>query len=142
MHVRTSTRRYTMNFGKLAVLALALMLASGGIGAALADWRASDPGEPIDLVGEDARKDDIAESKALVDDDEGDGDDTRGDDGTNGGDNTRDVRAGDGDSTRGDDGTNGGDNTDVAPAPAPAPGGDDTDDGGSGGGGSDDGGSD
>ena len=40
-----------------------------------------------------------------------DGDDTRGDDGTGGGDNT-----GDGDATWGNDGTGGGDNSYVAPA--------------------------
>jgi hypothetical protein len=94
--------------GRLAVLIVATALAFGGLGAALADWRAADPGDPIQLAGDiEARKsdadDDAPVARPTAD---GDGDDTRGDDGTNGGDNT-----GDGDNTRGDDGTNGGDNT-------------------------------
>src|SRR5687767_7674106 len=106
MQSATSTRRTEMNMGKLAVLAVALAFASGGIGAALADWRNSDDaGAAVELVSDfDARKNDAADDVAVAeDDDRGDGDDTRGDDGTNGGNNT-----GDGDNTRGNDGTNGG----------------------------------
>ena len=100
--------------GRLAVLIVATALAFGGLGAALADWRAADPGDPIQLAGDiEARKsdadDDAPVARPTAD---GDGDDTRGDDGTNGGDNT-----GDGDNTRGNDGTSGGDNT-RAPARA------------------------
>ena len=104
-----------MNLGKLAVLGLALMFASAGVGAALADWRSPDPGPPIDLA--DARKDESTDA-TVADDDRGDGDDTNGNDGTGGGDNTRPAQRGDGDSTAGNDGTSGGDNT--APAPRPA----------------------
>jgi len=97
-----------MNIGKLAVLGVAIALAFGGIGVGLADWRSSDPGQPIDLAGDfDARKNEADDDVPLAaDDDRGDGDDTQGDDGTNGGNNT-----GDGDNTRGNDGTNGGNNT-------------------------------
>ena len=67
-----------------------------------------DPGQPIELASDvDARKNDADDDRAVaVEDDDGDGDDTRGDDGTNGGNNT-----GDGDNTAGNDGTSGGDNT-------------------------------
>jgi hypothetical protein len=41
-----------MSIGKLAVLAVALALASGGIGAALADWNERDHVAPIVLTGE------------------------------------------------------------------------------------------
>jgi len=71
--------------------------------------------EPIDL-----RKDDTSAELVAEEDDDGDGDATRGDDGTSGGNNT-----GDRDSTRGDDGTGGGDNSYVAPAAS----GGDSDDG-------------
>jgi hypothetical protein len=63
--------------------------------------------------------------------DVGDGDATRGDDGTGG---RPPTGGGDGDRTRGDDGTGGGDNSYIAPAPAPdyggGGGGDWSDDGG------------
>jgi hypothetical protein len=144
------TRRNAMSFGKLAVIGIALVLAAGGVGAALADRGTSDAGEVIDLTAQDARKDDVMESLGLVDDDDGDGDNTRGDDGTSGGDNTGDGdntrgddgtnggdNTGDGDNTRGDDGTSGGDNTGSGAGGGDDTGGDDT-----GGGGSDDGGTD
>lgn len=116
-----------MGIGKLAVLMVAGAFAFGGIGAALADWARSDPADAITL--DDGRKDDAAVELAADNDDDkkkkgkgGDGDNTRGNDGTSGGNNT-----GDGDNTRGNDGTSGGDNTDtrsrsganVAPPPAP-----------------------
>ena len=114
-----------MNIAKLAVLLGAIVLAAGGIGAALAESRNSgdDGVEPIDI---EARKNELDDGVLLFadDDDDGDGDSTRGDDGTSDGANTRvpaPVRAGDGDNTRGDDGTSGGNNTRVAPAPAPTP---------------------
>ena len=120
-----------LGMGKLAVLLVALVIGAGGVGAALADWRDSDTGTAIELAADEMRKnendDEIA--AAVSDDDEGDGDRTRGDDGTNGGNNT-----GDGDWTAGNDGTGGGDNS-YAPAPAPnygGGGGDWSDDGGGG----------
>ncbi len=108
-----------MSIGKIAVLAVALVLVSGGIGAALADWNNPEPGPAIDLVDVDARKDDAADV-TLASEEEGDGDDT-GD-----GDSApkkqqqpaQQQAAGDGDDTAGDDGTSGGDNTHAAPAPA------------------------
>ena len=94
--------------GRLAVIALAAVLAFGGLGTAFAlDGDDDAPGaEPIEL-----RKDDASVEVLTEEDDDGpepagDGDATRGDDGTRGGDNT-----GDGDRTRGDDGTRGGNNT-------------------------------
>jgi hypothetical protein len=95
-----------MGIGKLVVLVVALGIALSGIGTALADWADSDAGSAVQLATNvDARKHD-ADGFAFVDDDEGDGDKTRGDDGTGGGNNT-----GDGDWTRGNDGTAGGNNT-------------------------------
>jgi hypothetical protein len=114
-----------MNLAKLAVLAIALVLAFGGLAAVLTDWGEANPGTAIQLV-DDARKNEVDDEVGVVgdDDDDDDGDNTAGNDGTNGGNNT-----GDGDRTAGNDGTNGGNNT-YAPS-----GGGDTDDGGSGGGG-------
>jgi hypothetical protein len=78
-----------MNIAKLAVLSGAIVLASGGIGAALAESRSSSAGvKPIEI---EARKNDGDDDGVLMfagDDD--DDDDTRGNDGTGGGDNTRD----------------------------------------------------
>ena len=102
---------------KLLSVALATVLVVGS-GVAVADLVSAE--DPDELSAVEIRKDDATADAELVDDDEeGDGDDTRGDDGTRGG-----------DETRGDDGTGGGDNTaapaaapapDPAPAPAPAP---------------------
>lgn len=68
------------------------------------------PAPPIQAQDQDdaaLRRDDDAGDVAAVDgDNTGDGDGTRGNDGTHGGDNT-----GDGDATNGNDGTGGGDNT-------------------------------
>jgi hypothetical protein len=90
---------------KMAVLTLAVIVALGGLGAGLI--RTIDEGDAQAVEPLELRKDDSGtELVAETDDDEGDGDSTRGDDGTRGGDNT-----GDRDSTRGDDGTRGGDNT-------------------------------
>ncbi len=102
-----------MSIGKVAVLAVALVLVSGGLGAALADWNnTSEPVEPIELVDVDARKAEDDADGALVTEEEGDGDDTAGDDGTAGGDapaapqpEPQQQAAGDGDETAGDDGT-------------------------------------
>jgi hypothetical protein len=120
-----------MTIGKIGVLVLAIALLSFGVGSAFADWRQADVGAAIQLADVDARKteggqDDVVQ---VGDEDEGDGDKTRGNDGTSGGNNT-----GDGDRTRGNDGTGGGDNT---RSPAPVGGGDtggDTSGGGTGGG--------
>ncbi|HSL64358.1 MAG TPA: hypothetical protein VK874_06825 [Gaiellaceae bacterium] len=102
-----------MSIGKLAVLVVAVGLAFGGIGAAIADWREADAGDPVQLAADvDARKNDADDDLAAAgEDDEGDGDDTAGDDGTGGGANT-----GDGDNTAGNDGTGGSANTRVAPS--------------------------
>ena len=111
-----------MGIGQLAVVALIAAVVAGGTGAAVADLASTDdPG-----VGAiDLRKDDGAPGDELVEDEEDpDGDGTKGADGTKGGNDT----GRDGDDTRGNDGTGGGDNT-VAQAggggyaPAPAYGG-------------------
>lgn len=125
---------------RILIIVLCGIVATAGVGAALADDgdEASTSIDPIEV-----RKDDSPTDTELVDDEPaddptGDGDKTRGDDGTGAGHNH------DGDATGGDDGTNGGDNSEyVAPAPAPAPVYDDySDDAGYAYGGSDDGGSD
>jgi hypothetical protein len=135
-----------MTLGRLAVIALAAVLALGGIGTAFAQLGGDDdPGgvaEPIELRKDDAG---MALVQDVDDDDDGDGDATFGDDGTGGGNNTGDGdrtrgndgtgggnNTGDGDRTWGNDGTGGGDNTF---APVGATGGGGTDDGGGGGGG-------
>jgi hypothetical protein len=118
-----------MTLGKLAVIFVAVALGAGGVGAALADWRSSsDAGAAIEL---DGRKNELDDGPAFVgddDDDRGDGDRTRGNDGTSGGNNT-----GDGDRTRGNDGTSGGNNTGVGSGGGTGGGG--TGGGGTGGGG-------
>jgi hypothetical protein len=137
---------------RILIIALCGVVAIGGVGAALADDGDEQIGslDPVDL-----RKDDSLGDAELVDDEPnddptGDGDKTRGDDGTSWGhNNDHDSTAGhdgtgggdntDGDNTWGDDGTNWGHNNDhdstgghdgtsggnnseyVAPAPAPAP---------------------
>jgi hypothetical protein len=91
---------------KLAVFTLAVIVALGGLGAGFIrafETGNADAVEPVELRKDDSGADLAAEEE---DDDRGDGDSTRGDDGTRGGDNT-----GDRDSTRGNDGTRGGDNT-------------------------------
>jgi hypothetical protein len=94
---------------RLAVLTLAAILAMGGLGIGVAktldDDAAAGGVEPIELRKDDSAPELIAQADED-DDPTGDGDRTRGDDGTSGGNNT-----GDGDRTRGDDGTSGGDNT-------------------------------
>ena len=96
-----------MSIGKLAVLIVAVGVALAGIGAGFSEWRDSDAGSAIQLVDNvDARKNELDDDVRVADTDEDDGDRTRGNDGTGGGDNT-----GDGDRTRGNDGTGGGDNT-------------------------------
>ena len=91
--------------GKLMVVAAALAVALTAImaGAVPDDAPAV---APVRLSDDDAigrREDDGGEVVAIED---GDDDRTRGNDGTNGGNNT-----GDGDATAGNDGTNGGKNT-------------------------------
>ena len=99
-----------MTIGRLAVVALAAVLALGGFGTAFAALVGGDDDDPRAQAIE-LRKDDAGDAELVSDDDEGDGDRTRGDDGTRGGNNT-----GDGDATWGNDGTGGGDNSYVAPA--------------------------
>src|ERR671916_390933 len=99
---------------KLAVLTLAVIVALGGLGTGFIrafETGKADAVEPVELRKDDSGADVAAEED---DDDRGDGDATRGNDGTRGGDNT-----GDGDATFGHDGTGGGDNTYVAPAADP-----------------------
>ena len=99
---------------RLTILALAAILAFGGLTTAFAlsgDDDGTASADPIEL-----RKDDAASDVLVEEDDDGpdgDGDSTRGNDGTRGGDNTY---VGDRDGTWGDDGTGGGDNSYVAPA--------------------------
>jgi len=100
--------------GKLAVLALACLVAAGSFGAAIGEaLDGSGSARALDTI--ELRKDDDG-GDVLVDDgtdDDPDGDGTRGADGTRGGVDTggNGHTVGDGDSTRGDDGTRGGDNT-------------------------------
>ena len=93
--------------GRFLIFAIIATLLVGSLGAALAD-DGDDKFEALAAV--ELRKDDALADAELVDDederDRGDGDKTRGDDGTDGGDNT-----GDGDGTEGNDGTGHGDNT-------------------------------
>jgi hypothetical protein len=130
---------------RLAVIALCAVLALGGLGTAfvaLGDDGDDDArAQPIELRKDDAANAEIAQEEP----DPGDGDDTRGDDNTAGGNNTGDGdrtrgndgssggnNTGDGDATWGNDGSGGGDNSYVAPAaPAPAYGGGDDSGGGS-----------
>lgn len=106
---------------KMLVAALCGVIAVAGVSAAFADDGDDSVGslEPIEI-----RKDDSAAGAELVDDEDddpsGDGDRTRGDDGTGHGNNH------DRDATGGDDGTTGGDNSEAAapaavPPPAPSP---------------------
>ena len=93
---------------KLLSLALATVLVVGS-GVAVADLVSADDQDNVSAI--EIRKDDAEGDAELVEDDEdGDGDDTRGDDGTRGG-----------DATRGDDGTGGGHTAPPAAAPLPEP---------------------
>jgi hypothetical protein len=91
---------------RLAVTALCAVLALGGLGTAfvaLGDDGDDDARQqPIELRKDDGGSAEIAHEEP----DPGDGDDTKGDDNTAGGNNT-----GDGDRTRGNDKTSGGNNT-------------------------------
>jgi hypothetical protein len=104
-----------MGLKRLAVSALAAVFALSGIGSILVMNHQPSVVDAVDLTGEEPairRQDDDGRALEVVDDDDvhGDGDATKGDDGTSGGDNTVVVH-GDGDATKGDDGTSGGDNT-------------------------------
>jgi hypothetical protein len=109
-----------MSIGKLAVLAIALVFVSGGLGAALADWNNPDPVPAMDLVDVDARKDDGTEELLLAEEED---DEDLGNAGAGGAQNVAPLPvpaiAGDGDATVGDDGTAGGVNTQASPVPAP-----------------------
>src|ERR687895_61190 len=78
---------FDMSMGKLAVIGVALGLAFGGLGAAVADsWRPDDDVDPIAL---DARRNDMGDDvAAAADEEDGDGDSTRGNHGTRNGNNT------------------------------------------------------
>jgi len=92
---------------RFAVILLAGLLAFGGLGLAVTNVFGGDD-ESAAMKSIELRKDDSGGPELVADEepDPGDGDRTRGDDGTDGGNNT-----GDGDRTRGNDGTRGGDNT-------------------------------
>ena len=95
-----------MGLKRLTVSALAAVLAMSGIGSILVMQHQPAGVDAVELEPAIRRQDDDGPSLQVVDDAEGDGDDTTGDDGTNGGANT-----GDGDNTGGNDGTSGGNNT-------------------------------
>jgi hypothetical protein len=102
----------------VAVLALAAALVAGGARIALGDDSPSEDAlRKEDYVAQDLDAADDPDDNDQDDDQDddqdqsatrsrGDGDNTAGNDGTNGGNNT-----GDGDNTAGNDGTNGGNNT-------------------------------
>ena len=132
---------------RLAVILLAGLMAFGGLGLAVVDVFGDDD-EPAAMNSIELRKDDAGGAELVADDNPepapppGDGDRTRGSDGTSGGNNTGDgdrtrgndgtsggANTGDGDATVGNDGTGGGDNSYVA-APAPGYGGGDSGGGG------------
>ncbi len=92
--------------GKLMVTLIGLAFVLGAMGAALTRADDNNTSAPAGISVEDVRKEDAVAGAAVVKEDEGDGDDTLGDDGTSGGANT-----GDGDRTAGNDGTGGGNNT-------------------------------
>src|SRR5215207_8963801 len=74
---------------RMAVITLAVVVALGGLGVGYV--RTFDEGSAQAVDSIDLRKDDSgAELVAEEDDDEGDGDKTRGNDGTGGGNNTGD----------------------------------------------------
>jgi hypothetical protein len=115
-----------MTSGKIAVLALAVLVAIGG-GVAFAGRAATTPSD-VDAVqirsDDDARRDDdpadgVEPVEDDRDDDTGDGDDTKGDDGTSGG----WSRTGDGDDTGGN---TGGDDPETRTAASVSGGGDTT----------------
>jgi hypothetical protein len=123
---------------RMAVITLAVVVALGGLGVGYVNTFDEGDAQAVDTI--DLRKDgNSGELVAEQDDDEGDGDDTRGDDATGGGNNTGDRdstrgndgtrggdNTGDGDATGGNDGTGGGDNSYVAPASPDYGGGDDS----------------
>jgi hypothetical protein len=122
---------------RMAVITLAVVVALGGLGVGYVRTFNESDAKAVDSI--DLRKDDSSSDLVAVDDEEGDGDSTRGDDGTRGGDNTGDRdstrgndgtrggdNTGDRDSTRGNDGTGGGDNSFVTPATPDYYGGDDS----------------
>jgi hypothetical protein len=77
-----------IGIGRLLVVVIAVGVAFAGIGAALADGGQDDGGQPVQLAGDDARKNDVDDSAAVVDDDDddGNGDDDTGDGNTRGND--------------------------------------------------------
>jgi hypothetical protein len=96
-----------MGLKRLTVSALAAVLALSGIGSILVMQHEPAGVDAVELEPAIRRQDDDGPTLQVVDDDaEGDGDNTAGDDGTSGGNNT-----GDGDNTAGNDGTSGGNNT-------------------------------
>ena len=106
-----------MSLGRIGVSALAVLVLSGGLIAAGA-FDGDDRGvTAIDYIAlGDARRDDPAALQEVAEEDDrgdpgtDDGDRTRDQDGTRGG-NNGGANSADGDRTRGDDGTRGGNNT-------------------------------
>jgi hypothetical protein len=99
-----------MNNGRLVVIGLAAVLGLGTTAAVLEYQNDASEGQIVELLSDELqakplREDDGAD-QIVDEDDQGDGDNTRGDDATAGGNNTPD-----GDDTDGNDGTQGGDNT-------------------------------
>ena len=90
-----------MPFGKIAVIILAAAVAVGlgGFGAALSSWAGSDPVDAVTLADVDGRKDDGDVGLAAADDDDDDKKKNK---------DTKVKKRGDGDNTRGNDGTGGG----------------------------------
>jgi hypothetical protein len=123
MTARDDRRRSKMTPGRIAIAMMALALLAGGVTLAT-----SSPSEPIGTEDEVVlRRDDSGDDIVAVDDDDdddtghgkkrkkrnrGDGDDTRGNEGTNGGDNTRTGNTDDRNVAR---------RSGAARAPAPAP---------------------
>jgi hypothetical protein len=116
-----------MEMKKILAAAGAAVIALSGIASIVVLNQAPQTVDAVELQDPAIRRadDDGPTLDAVSDDDNdstGDGDSTRGDDGTGGGNNTDD-----GDSTRGDDGTGGGNNT--GDGGDTDDGGDDTEDG-------------
>jgi len=97
-----------MSLGTAAVAGLAMILGLGGVSTFVLSDDQSNDAQEIQMEDEGIKRQDQDASEIVAKDDDGDddGDDTKGNDGTSGGNNT-----GDGDNTRGNDGTSGGDNT-------------------------------
>src|SRR5688572_27912927 len=77
---QATSKEALMSMGKVAVVVLAVALGGLGIGAAFADSRQVGEGSSLALVDE-VRKNEVDDEVVAVQDDDGDGDDTNGNDG-------------------------------------------------------------